>query len=226
MARETLASKRERGAQIIADFYTRYDTVCALTHSNVFELLVATILSAQCTDERVNKVTPALFQKFPTPEAFRTANILDIEDAVRSTGFFRNKAKSIQGAATRIVDVFGGEVPQTMEALLSLPGVARKTANVVLGTGFGIAVGVVVDTHVKRLTNRMGLTSQTDPVKVEKDLVKLFDEKDWIALSHLLIWHGRKVCDARRPLCRECSVAELCPKRGVDKKFIPVDGGP
>jgi endonuclease-3 len=225
MPRESLASRKERGATIIADFYTRYDTVCALTHRNVFELLIATILSAQCTDERVNKVTPALFRKFPTPEAFRKANILDIEDAVRSTGFFRNKAKNIQGAATKIVEEFGGEVPQTMEELLRLPGVARKTANVVLGTGFGIAVGVVVDTHVKRLTHRMGLTTQTDPVKVEKDLMKIFDEKDWIALSHLLIWHGRKVCDARKPLCGECSVADLCPKRGVDRKFIPVDGG-
>ena len=183
---------------------------CALRHENAFQLLVATILSAQCTDERVNKVTPELFAKYPAPQDFVALPQEDLEQVIRSTGFFRNKAKNIIGAATRIVQEFGGKVPQTMDELLSLPGVARKTANVVLCTVFGIAVGVVVDTHVFRIANRLNLTKEKTPEKVEQDLMKIVPQDRWISFSHQIIWFGRKICFARKPLCAECPLESLC----------------
>ncbi|MBP7963407.1 MAG: endonuclease III [Caldilineaceae bacterium] len=191
------------------------DACCALVHADSFQLLVATILSAQCTDERVNKVTPALFEKYPTPADFAGADRGELEELVRSTGFFRNKAKHIQEAAQRIVHDFGGEMPQNMDDLLTLAGVARKTANVVLGVGFHIADGVVVDTHVSRLSQRLGLTVQKDPKKIEQDLMALTPQSEWIDLSHLLIFHGRRVCDARKPNCEACTLADLCPSAEV-----------
>lgn len=193
------------------------DAHCALNHSNAFELLIATILSAQCTDERVNMVTPGLFKKYPTPQKLADADLSALEQEVRSTGFYRNKAKNIQGASRLIVEKFGGKVPQTMDELLDLPGVARKTANVVLGNAYGKNIGVVVDTHVGRLSNRLGLTKESDPVKIEQDLMKLFPSERWTMLAHLLISHGRAVCDARKPLCSTCKLSEACPKNGVEK---------
>jgi endonuclease III len=183
---------------------------CALKHDNPFQLLISTILSAQSTDVRVNMVTPGLFKKYPTPAALAYANPRDIEEEIRSTGFYRNKTKSIMGASKKIVEEFGGEVPRTMEQILTLPGVARKTANVVLGTGFGIASGVVVDTHVMRLSRRLDLTKNTDPKKIETDLTKIIPEDHWILFSHQLIWHGRRVCKARKPLCIECNLEKIC----------------
>src|SRR5208283_3972915 len=183
---------------------------CALRHENAFQLLVATILSAQCTDERVNKVTPELFRKFPTPRDYVGLPQHELEREIHSTGFFRNKAKSIIGAATRIVQDFGGEVPRTMEQLLTLPGVARKTANVVLGTAYGIASGLVVDTHVQRLSGRLDLTHNEDPKKIEQDLAAVVPQNKWIQFSHQLIWHGRRVCAARKPKCAECNLEKLC----------------
>ncbi len=191
------------------------DAHCALNHTNAFELLVATILSAQCTDERVNIVTADLFRKYKGPKDFVDVLQEDLEQDVRSTGFFRNKAKNIKAASQRIVDEYGGKVPENMEDLLTLGGVARKTANVVLGNAFGIASGVVVDTHVKRLSNRLGLTKQSDPVKIEKDLEKLVPKKDWVMFSHWLIYHGRRVCNARKPDCENCVLNKICPRVGV-----------
>ncbi len=183
---------------------------CALHHCNPWELLVATILSAQCTDARVNMVTPGLFKKFPTPTDFAHAPLVEIEEEIRSTGFYHNKAKSLNGAARKLVGEYGGKVPQTMDELLSLPGVARKTANVVLGVAFGKAVGVVVDTHVLRLSKRLELTKETQPVLVEKDLMKVIPQDHWIAFSHELIHHGRQVCIARKPRCPDCTLETLC----------------
>jgi endonuclease-3 len=183
---------------------------CALRHENPFQLLVATILSAQCTDERVNKVTPGLFQKYPTPPDFATLRQPVLEREVRSTGFFRNKSKNIIGAARKIVQEFGGEVPRTMEEMLTLPGVARKTANVVLGTAFGIPTGVVVDTHVFRITRRLKLSNQKTPEKVEQDLMKLVPKENWITFGHQVIWFGRKICHARKPLCATCPLESVC----------------
>ncbi len=187
------------------------DARCSLDHTTPFELLVATILSAQCTDERVNMVTPALFRRFPTPEHFAGATPEAIEEHIRSTGFFRNKARSIKGAATLIAERFGGAVPATMEELLSLPGVARKTANVVLGTAYGQATGVVVDTHVQRVTRRLGITREKDPGKIERDLMGLLPESSWIAFSHRVIHHGRRTCTARKPRCGACPLSDVCP---------------
>jgi endonuclease III len=186
------------------------DVGCALEHKNPFQLLISTILSAQCTDVRVNLVTKTLYQKYRTPEAFAYANPIEVEQEIRSTGFFRNKTKSIMGASKKIVEEFGGQVPRTMEQLLTLPGVARKTANVVLGTGFGIAVGVVLDTHVIRLSRRLDLSRNTDPKKIEQDLMQVIPQDKWILFSHQLIWHGRKVCQARNPKCSECNLEPLC----------------
>jgi endonuclease-3 len=186
------------------------DVNCALVHENAFQLLIATILSAQCTDERVNKVTKTLFAKYRTPEDFAYANPAELEQDIRPTGFFRNKTKSILGASKKIVEDFGGEVPRTMEQLLTLPGVARKTANVVLGTAFDITSGVVVDTHVTRLSERLDLSRQTDAKKIEQDLIRIIPREKWILFSHQLIWHGRKVCQARKPRCAECNLASLC----------------
>ncbi len=206
------APATERTDEIIRRLHRAYpDAICALDHNNAFELLVATILSAQCTDERVNKVTPALFARYPTPLAFAEADITELEQAVHSTGFYRNKAKNIKTAAQRLVQVYGGEVPTSMDELLTLAGVARKTANVVLGTAFGIADGVVVDTHVRRLSNRLGLTTHDDPEKIERDLMALLPRTEWVGFAHRLILHGRQICDARKPNCALCTLNELCP---------------
>ena len=186
------------------------NATCALHHRNPFELLVATILSAQCTDKRVNEVTPRLFEKYPTPLDFASARQEVLANDIRSTGFFNNKAKSIIGAAKRVVGEFGGQVPRTMEEMLTIPGAARKTANVVLGTAYGIASGVVVDTHVQRIAGRLDLTKAGDPVKIEQDLVKIIPQDHWILFSHQIILHGRAVCVARNPKCSECELASLC----------------
>ena len=184
---------------------------CALTHEEPLQLLVATILSAQCTDARVNQVTPVLFGRYPDARALAGATQEAIEEVVRSTGFFRNKAKSIRGAARRILDTYEGKVPRTMEELLTLPGVARKTANVVLGTAYGVASGVVVDTHVERIAHRLGLSREKTPDRVERDLMRLLPREEWNDFSHILIHHGRRICDARAPKCGECPVQDLCP---------------
>lgn len=186
-----------------------------LKYSNPFQLLVATILSAQCTDERVNKVTPELFKKYKTAEDFAAVSQSELEKEIRSTGFYRTKALSIREASKTIAGKFGGKVPKTMEELLELRGVARKTANVVLGSAYGIASGVVVDTHVKRLSFRMGLSDEKDPEKIENDLMKIIDSKDWIRFSHSMVLHGRRVCTARNPDCPACVLKKVCPKRGV-----------
>ena len=191
------------------------DATCALDHRSPLELLVATILSAQCTDARVNKVTPTLFQRYPNAGAYAQAEREELEEYIRSTGFYRNKAKSIQGAATKLEEDFSGLVPQSMEELLRLPGVARKTANVVLGTAFGIAEGIVVDTHVFRLSHRLGLAKAKSPEQVERQLMGLLPREDWIDFGHMLIHHGRAICDARKPLCNECSLEPHCPRIGV-----------
>jgi endonuclease-3 len=190
---------------------------CALVHSTPLQLLISTILSAQCTDARVNMVTPILFKRFPTAKSLATADVSEIEEIVRSTGFFRNKAKNIKACCQMILDRFGGEVPRTMEELLELPGVARKTANVVLGNAFDTP-GMVVDTHVGRITRRLGLTKQTDPVKVEQDLMKLLPPKEWTMFSHRVIYLGRQICQARKPNCPVCVFDEECPKVGVVRK--------
>jgi endonuclease-3 len=196
---------------ILAKLDDAYPAVtCALNHENPFQLLISTILSAQCTDERVNIVTATLFQKYPTPEAFAYANPGEVEQDIRPTGFFRNKTKSIIGASKRIVGVFHGEVPRTMEEMLTIPGAARKTANVVLGTAYGIAAGVVVDTHVIRLSGRLDLTKHADPRKIEQDLMQIIPQDKWILFSHQLIWHGRKICNARKPKCMECNLEKVC----------------
>jgi len=183
---------------------------CELKHGNAFQLLISTILSAQCTDERVNQVTATLYKKYPDPRAFAYANPSELEQEIRPTGFFRNKTKSVMGASKKIVEEFHGHVPQSMEQLLTLPGVARKTANVVLGTAFGIASGVVVDTHVTRLAQRLDLTKNEDPKKIEQDLMAVIPKDHWILFSHQLIWHGRRVCPARKPKCIECNLERLC----------------
>ena len=183
---------------------------CALVHGNPFQLLISTILSAQCTDVRVNQVTETLYKKYPSPQAFAHANPKELEQDIRPTGFFRNKTKSVIGASKAIVEKFGGTVPRTMEEILTLPGVARKTANVVLGTAYGIASGVVVDTHVMRLSGRLDLSQNDDPKKIEQDLIKIIPQDRWILFSHQLIWHGRKVCQARKPMCIECNLEPLC----------------
>ena len=186
------------------------NVTCALEHRDAFQLLIATILSAQTTDVRVNEVTCSLFPQYPTPESFAYANPAELQAAVRPTGFFRNKAKSIMAASKRIVEEFGGAVPRTMEGLLTLAGVARKTANVVLGTAFGIASGVVVDTHVMRISERLDLTRHTEPVKIEQDLMRIIPKEKWILFSHQVIWHGRRVCVARKPRCIECNLERIC----------------
>lgn len=187
------------------------DATCALRHEDPFQLLVATILSAQCTDERVNKVTPVLFSRFPNAESMRNADPKELEEIIRSTGFYHNKTKSIRGSAERIVAAYQGRVPSRMDDLLTLPGVARKTANVVLGVGYRVADGIVVDTHVDRVSHRLGLTRAETPVQVEQDLMKVVPRSEWIDFAHLLIFHGRRVCTARSPRCGICSVQDLCP---------------
>ncbi|WP_031500793.1 endonuclease III [Bryobacter aggregatus] len=207
-------SKAERQIRldaILATLDEMYPNVtCALHHTNPWELLVATILSAQCTDERVNKVTPDLFAKYPTMEDFAAASAEELGRDIYSTGFYNNKAKNIIGAARRILSVYGGEIPQDIDALLTVPGAARKTANVVLGTAFGMATGVVVDTHVSRISQRLDLTRNTDPVKIERDLVAILPQERWISFSHQLIHHGRGHCKARKPQCFDCPLNPLC----------------
>ncbi|HSZ21179.1 MAG TPA: endonuclease III [Candidatus Acidoferrum sp.] len=201
----------QRVAAILQKLDEAYPHVtCALEHETAFQLLISTILSAQCTDERVNQVTKTLFVKYRTPKDFAYANPAELEQEIRPTGFFRNKTKSIMGASKKIEEEFGGEVPRTMEELLTLAGVARKTANVVLGTAYGIAVGVVVDTHVMRLSTRLDLSRNTDPKKIEQDLMQAIPQDKWILFSHQLIWHGRRVCRARKPRCAECNLETLC----------------
>jgi endonuclease-3 len=213
---EATPVEKRRVGQIVKLLKKEYpEARCSLDHGNPLELLVATILSAQCTDERVNVVTSSLFRKYRTWEEYASAPASELEADIRPTGFFRNKAKSIQGACRQIGERHGGRVPRSMEELLELPGVARKTANVVLGNAYRIASGVVVDTHVSRLSARLGLSNEKTPEKIERDLTGLLPESDWILFSHLLIAHGRKVCKARTPLCSECVLAKLCPSAGI-----------
>src|SRR5450432_2102004 len=186
------------------------NATCELKHKTPFELLISTILSAQCTDVRVNQVTETLYKKYPTPEAFAYAIPRELQQEIRPTGFFRNKTKSVMGASKAVVEQFGGQVPRTMEEILTLPGVARKTANVVLGTAYGIASGVVVDTHVIRLSRRLDLTTNEEPKKIEQDLIRILPQERWIKFSHQLIWHGRRVCVARKPRCLDCNLEPLC----------------
>lgn len=205
---------KKRTAEVIRRLKKAYpDAHCALVHSNPFELLIATILSAQCTDARVNIVTADLFRKYRGPADFLAVSQKELEKDIHSTGFFRNKAKNIQAACQRIVDVYGGEIPRTMDELLTLGGVARKTANVVLGNAFGIASGVVVDTHISRISQRLGLTTNKTPEKIERDLAELVPKKNWVIFPHWMIYHGRQVCDARKPKCGQCSLADICPSR-------------
>jgi endonuclease-3 len=208
---KTAAERKQRIAEILLRLEKTYPgATCALTHRNPWELLVAAILSAQCTDKRVNEVTPGLFQKYPTAQDFAAVRPEVLAEDIRSTGFFNNKSKSIVGAAKRVVTEFGGKVPRTMEEMLTIPGAARKTANVVLGTAYGIAVGIVVDTHVQRISARLDLTKNTEPVKIEQDLVKLIPQAKWIQFSHEIILHGRALCVARNPRCPECDLNSLC----------------
>lgn len=210
------SSNKQRALEVLVRLKRIYpDATCSLNHSSPVQLLVATILSAQCTDERVNKVTPALFAQFPDAEAIAKAELSEIEELVKSTGFYRNKAKNIQAACRKIVSDFGGQVPNRMEDLLTLAGVARKTANVVLAHAFGINAGVTVDTHVKRLSNRLGFTTHEDPVRIERDLMKLLPQADWENWSIRLIYHGRAVCKARSPECNICQLADLCPSANL-----------
>ena len=208
---KTAAERKARIVEILRRLDQMYpNATCALLHRNPWELLVATILSAQCTDKRVNEVTPGLFEKYPTPRDFAAVKPEVLAEDIRSTGFFNNKAKSIIGAARKVVSEFGGKVPRTMEEMLTIPGAARKTANVVLGTAYGIASGVVVDTHVQRISARLDLTKETDPVKIERELMKIVPRERWILFSHQLILHGRALCVARNPKCAECALNSLC----------------
>ena len=191
------------------------DAECALEHQSAFQLLISTILSAQCTDERVNIVTKDLFRRWPTAAHLARVPLEQLEQAIQSTGFFRNKAKNINACCQQLLDKYDGEVPRDMDQLVALPGIGRKTANVVLGTAYGITTGVVVDTHVTRLSRRLGLTKQTDAVKIELDLIELLPKREWINFSHRLIHHGRRICNARKPLCDQCSMESFCPKVGV-----------
>ncbi len=212
----------KRVGEILTRLDARYPNVkCALTHKSAWELLVATILSAQCTDARVNMVTPVIFAKYPTPADFARLKPGELEPDIRSTGFFRNKAKSIVGAAQKVVADFGGEVPDTMEALLTIPGAARKTANVVLGSWFGKNVGVVVDTHVRRISRRLELTKNEDPVKIEQDLMRILPQEKWTDFSHQIIHHGRALCVARGPKCADCPLENLC--HAADKTWSTVE---
>ena len=216
MPRESKKARKERASRVydlLADEYP--DAHCELTFENPFQLSVATILSAQTTDVRVNMVTPELFQRYPDAQALANAQQEDVEEIVRTTGFFRNKAKNIIGFARGLMGEHGGVVPRTIDELSALPGVGRKTANVVLGNAFDINEGVVVDTHIKRLSNRLGFTREETPEKVERDLMELFPKPRWTMLAHLLIWHGRRVCDAKKPRCEACVVSHLCPASRV-----------
>ncbi len=211
-----LQARRQHALQVAAALAKSYASAeCALHHRNTFELLVATILSAQCTDERVNAVTPKLFAKYPTPAKLADSTQSDVEQIIHSLGFFRAKATNIRGMAQKLVDLYDGEVPANLEQLVALPGIGRKTANVVLGTAFGIASGVVVDTHVKRLTRLLGLTKSTTPQQIERDLIELLPPEEWVNFSHRLIHHGRQICVARRPQCPVCPLLKVCDRVGL-----------
>ena len=215
----TCCATKPYAAKVLRRLKADYpEAPCALNHKSPFQLLIATILSAQCTDKRVNLVTKDLFRKYKKPADFAAAPLKDIEKAVQSTGFYRNKAKNIKTCSTQLLERHGGKVPKELEPLVGLAGVGRKTANVVLGTAFGLATGVVVDTHVGRLSRRLGLTEAKDAVKVERDLIKLLPKKEWIQFSHRMIHHGRAICSARRALCDECSMKRFCPRVGVVEK--------
>lgn len=217
-----LTSKKQRALEVLLRLKQLYpEATCSLDYETPVQLLVATILSAQCTDERVNQVTPALFQQYPDAQAIASIPIETLEQLIRSTGFYRNKARNIQGTCHRITTEFDGAVPQQMDQLLTLPGVARKTANVVLAHAYGINAGVTVDTHVKRLSYRLGLTAETDPVKVERDLMQLLPQPDWENWSIRLIYHGRAVCNARKPECDRCELSDLCPSAGKVWSSLP-----
>jgi endonuclease-3 len=219
MPRETTADKIARTQKILSVLQRTYPNAhCELDFSNPLELLIATILSAQCTDKRVNLVTAELFKKYRSAKDFAETNLSELENDIRSTGFYKNKAKNIKACCAALVEKFGGEVPRTMDELHALAGVGRKTANVVLGNAFNINIGVVVDTHVTRLGNRLGLVKGTDAVKLEQEFMKLVPQEDWTLFSHWLIWHGRRRCDARKPNCADCEIAKLCPQIGIDKK--------
>src|SRR5678810_301328 len=221
-ARETTEELKSRTRDIIRKLKRTYpDARCSLNHSNPFELLIATILSAQCTDERVNIVTADLFRKYQKPEDYLKVSPRELEKDIQSTGFFRNKTKSIQGTAKMLTETYGGEVPKTMDELLELPGVARKTANVVLGNAFDIKAGVVVDTHVTRLSHRLDFTQQKTAEKIELDLIPIVPKKDWVIFPHLMIYHGRKICKARNPLCAECTIEKECPSSSLKTGVHP-----
>ena len=221
-ARQTDKDRKDHARRVCKALEREYpEATCALVHSDPYQLLVATILSAQCTDVRVNQVAETLYKKYPTPEAFAHANPSELEQDIRPTGFFRNKTKSIMGASKALLENFGGQVPRTMEEMLTLPGAARKTANVVLGSWFGKAEGVVVDTHVTRISRRLELTKNTDAPKIEQDLMKIIPQKKWILFSHQIIWHGRKLCIARRPKCVECPLENIC--HAADKTWSTVE---
>ena len=212
---------RRRATLVVDHLRAGYpDAECALRHDSAFQLLIATILSAQCTDERVNMVTEGLFARYPTPSDMARLPLETLEREVQSTGFFRNKAKNIKACCQQLLDEHGGEVPQDLEQLVKLPGVGRKTANVVLGTYFGLPTGVVVDTHVSRLSQRLGLTRETQPEKIEDDLMKLLPQDEWIMFSHRMIHHGRRVCQARKPNCEGCAMSEFCPRIGVEQPAV------
>jgi len=220
MPRESLEIKKARAKKIIAALQKVYpDAHCELNFSNPLELLVATILSAQCTDKRVNIVTEELFKKYRTAADYAEAKLPELEQAIKTAGFYRNKAKNIQAAARSIVEKHGGKVPDTMEELVELGGVGRKTANVVLGNAFDIQLGIAVDTHVARLSFRFGFTDETDPVKIEEILMKLVPQGEWTLVSHVVIWHGRRRCFARSPDCKNCEILKLCPRIGVKEKI-------
>jgi len=219
MPRETFEARTARTKKIIAGLRQAYPNAhCELNFSNPLELLIATILSAQCTDRRVNLVTAELFKKYRSAKAFASVDVSELENDVRSTGFYKNKAKNIKACCAALVGKYGGEVPRTMDELHALAGVGRKTANVVLGNAFDINVGVVVDTHVTRLSNRLGLVKGTDAVKIEQELMKLVPQAEWTLFSHWLIWHGRRRCDARKPDCGHCEILKLCPRVGVKEE--------
>lgn len=210
------ADLKRRAAKIVRLLAKAYpEATCALEYRNPLELLIATILSAQCTDQRVNLVTKDLFRKYRTAADYARAPLAELERAVQSTGFFRNKAKSIHGCCALLAERFKGEVPRDLDTLVELPGVGRKTANVVLGTAYHVASGVVVDTHVTRISRRLGLTTEKDAVRIEQDLMAVLPKKEWIDFSHRVIWHGRKICAARKPLCEQCSLLPVCPQIGV-----------
>lgn len=214
--RESKGKKAQRTEEILQRLKEEYpEACCALEHRTPLQLLVATILSAQCTDKRVNMVTPALFERFPDAASYAAADMSELEEMIRTTGFYRNKAKSLQGLGQTLQSDYDGEVPSTMKELSSLPGVGRKTANVVLGNAFGIDEGIVVDTHVGRLSNRLGLSEESNPVKIESDLMALVPQEDWTLWAHLLIFHGRQVCKARKPACADCVLVDLCPSAEI-----------